>query len=90
LRDAFTTPLWCHDRRRYIGHKVEAPNPVLRKFWALERAWGASGATGYRAYRGSRFCVVGDGRKDGEVHLLDFEGAYVSRGAAKYEKLPAY
>ena len=28
-------------------HKVEAENLALRKFWAPNRAWGASGATGY-------------------------------------------
>jgi hypothetical protein len=30
-----------------IRHKVEALNPALWKFWAPNRAWGASGATGY-------------------------------------------
>jgi hypothetical protein len=33
--------------RRKIRHKVEALNPALWKFWALKRARGASGATGY-------------------------------------------
>jgi hypothetical protein len=30
-----------------IRHKVEALNPALWKLWAPNRAWGASGATGY-------------------------------------------
>jgi hypothetical protein len=33
--------------RRKIRHKVEALIPTLWKSWALKRARGASGATGY-------------------------------------------
>ncbi len=37
--------------------------PALWKFWAPERAWGASGATGYRVYspkeEGEKGIVVG-------------------------------
>jgi hypothetical protein len=36
-----------YEGRRYIKHKVEASNPALWKFWAPNRARGASGATGY-------------------------------------------
>ncbi len=36
--------------QRYISHKVEAKNPALRKKRAPDRAWGASGATGYLLY----------------------------------------
>ena len=47
MSDTPNTPLWCNGGRRYIKHKVEALIPALWKLWAPERAWGASGATGY-------------------------------------------
>jgi hypothetical protein len=47
LSDAPPLPMWCHGGRRSVKHKVEALIPALWKFWAPNRAWGASGATGY-------------------------------------------
>jgi hypothetical protein len=48
MSDVPSPPLCWYVRRRYIWHKVEAKIPALRKRWAPNRAWGASGATGYR------------------------------------------
>jgi hypothetical protein len=36
LSDAPIPYLWCHSKRRYIRHKVEALNPALRKMGTQE------------------------------------------------------
>jgi len=58
-----------------IRHKVEAKNPALWKLWAPNRAWGASGATGYL------LCPLDIGEKGVTRGRYTLSGSYMKHGS---------